>query len=72
MTAQALQDRRATIDEFPDILTPVQAARLMGQTPKTIRRMCEAGTIPSYRPEGSLKWLISKRKLMELIEGGER
>lgn len=74
MKTQALiqgQDcKRSAADDLPDILTPSQAASLTGLSSKTVRKMCEAGTIPAYRPIGSLKWLISKRKLMELVESG--
>ena len=46
----------------PAILTPTDAARLLGASPDSVRRGCEQGRIPSYRTPGG-HWRIARRDL---------
>ena len=46
----------------PAILTPTEAARLLGASPDSVRRWCEQGRIPSYRTPGG-HWRIARRDL---------
>ena len=46
----------------PAILTPAEAARLLGASPDSVRRWCEQGRIPSYRTPGG-HWRIARRDL---------
>ena len=46
----------------PAILTPTDAARLLGASPDSVRRWCEQGRIPGYRTPGG-HWRIARRDL---------
>ena len=46
----------------PAILTPTDAARLLGVSPDSVRRWCEQGRIPGYRTPGG-HWRIARRDL---------
>ncbi|MCL5972157.1 MAG: helix-turn-helix domain-containing protein [Firmicutes bacterium] len=46
----------------PAILTPTEAARLLGASPDSVRRWCEQGHIPGYRTPGG-HWRIARRDL---------
>ncbi|MCY0879293.1 MAG: helix-turn-helix domain-containing protein [Firmicutes bacterium] len=49
----------------PAILTPAQAARLLGASPDSVRRWCEQGRIPCYRTPGG-RWRIARRDLVHV------
>lgn len=46
----------------PTILTPTEAARLLGASPDSVRRWCEQGRIPGYRTPGG-HWRIARKDL---------
>ena len=46
----------------PAILTPTEAARLLGSSPDSVRRWCEQGRIPGYRTPGG-HWRIARKDL---------
>ncbi len=46
----------------PAILTPTEAARLVGASPDSVRRWCEQGRIPGYRTPGG-HWRIARKDL---------
>lgn len=46
----------------PAILTPSEAARLLGASPDSVRRWCEQGRIPGYRTPGG-HWRIARKDL---------
>lgn len=49
----------------PAILTPTQAARLLGASSDSVRRWCEQGRIPCYRTPGG-HWRIARRDLVQV------
>ncbi len=46
----------------PAILTPTEAARLLGASSDSVRRWCEQGLIPGYRTPGG-HWRIARKDL---------
>lgn len=49
---------------LPELMTPGQAAALLGVHEATVRRMAVAGSIPAYRL-GEKLWRIPKRAVLE-------
>ena len=49
----------------PAILTPTEAARLLGASPDSVRRWCEQGRIPGYRTPGG-HWRIARKDLNQV------
>lgn len=56
--------RRKTLAS-PAILTPTEAARLLGASPDSVRRWCEQGRIPGYRTPGG-HWRIARKDLIQV------
>lgn len=48
-----------------DLLTTTEAATIMRVTPATVRRWCEAGTLPAVKPRG--QWLIAESDLQAML-----
>lgn len=49
----------------PAVLTPPEAARLLGASPDSVRRWCEQGRLPGYRTPGG-HWRIARKDLVQV------
>lgn len=54
-------------DEFGDMLTAADAAKLLGVGVDTIRQHARAGRIPAHRPPGMRGYFIFKDELLAFI-----
>ena len=62
---------RVDASTLPSFITATEAGALLGYSPKVVRQMCAAGELPAFRPAGRTKWILSRDKILELVESSK-
>lgn len=62
---KADSDRQEFADTLPVNMTPVQVARRLAVSPRTVRRWCHDGTLKAYKNGG--RWVVPRRVLLAML-----